>query len=85
MQKRWELAEPNPDLADRISETHQIPTAIAQILINRSVVEDEAVRQFLHPSLAQLPDPALMLGMREAVERLIAAIRAREKITIYGD
>jgi len=85
MQKRWEITDPNLELSSRVARDHGISAGIAQILVNRSLVEPEAIRQFLRPSLAFLPDPETMQGMREAVQRLITAIRHKEKITIYGD
>jgi single-stranded-DNA-specific exonuclease len=58
---------------------------MARLLVARGVrTADEAVR-FLHPSLNDLHDPYLMLGMAAAVERVQRAIAARESILIYGD
>jgi single-stranded-DNA-specific exonuclease len=85
LDKRWELAEQNPEMASRLSQEFQIPAPIAQILINRALTEPQAIQSFLQPSLAHLPDPSLMLDMEKAVARLVRAIREQEKITVYGD
>jgi single-stranded-DNA-specific exonuclease len=55
------------------------------VLYGRGYRDPDAARLFLHPSLDNLHDPLTMLGMPQAVERLRAAIGAREKILIYGD
>lgn len=58
---------------------------IAQILLRRGIATTEAATRFLSPSLSELPDPALLLGMEGAVERIIRAIDSGEQITAYGD
>lgn len=85
MQKRWELAEPNPALAESLAKQYGVSLPIAQILINRSLTDPDSIAQFLKPSLAHLPDPDLLLDMPKAVGRLVRAVRDREPITIYGD
>lgn len=40
---------------------------------------------FLKPRLTQLHDPALLPGLESAAARLLAALRAGERIVIYGD
>ena len=62
-----------------------VPEAIARILLGRGFATVDAARAFLNPSLLQLHDPLLMLGMTAAVKRLRQAVVAREPILIYGD
>ncbi len=57
----------------------------ARILVARGFANVEAARRFLAPTLGDLHDPLLMRDMPQAVERLLGAIRAGEKILIYGD
>ncbi|MDE6398927.1 MAG: single-stranded-DNA-specific exonuclease RecJ, partial [Clostridiales bacterium] len=45
----------------------------------------EKVRKYLHADVADLYDPFLMKGMREAVDRLRLAIDEKQKVVIYGD
>ena len=56
-----------------------------RVLWNRGVREADTAHAFLAPSLDLLHDPMLMAGMARAVDRLVQAIRDREKILIYGD
>jgi single-stranded-DNA-specific exonuclease len=66
------------------------PPAIAQILVARGIDTQAAAEAFLNPTLDVLlndpaNDPAQLLGMDAAVERILAAIRNAEPILIYGD
>jgi single-stranded-DNA-specific exonuclease len=60
------------------------PTAAA-LLVARGAETVDAARALLSPTLAQLHDPFLMLGMREAADRVRRAVAAGERILIYGD
>ena len=62
-----------------------LPPIIARLLCQRGLDDPEAARRFLHPELTQLHDPFLLTGMREAVDRLLAAIANAEPIAIHGD
>ncbi|MBS1823586.1 MAG: single-stranded-DNA-specific exonuclease RecJ [Acidobacteria bacterium] len=67
-----------------MAATH-CPRGIARLLVSRGFVEADAIRSFLSPSLDDLHDPLLMLGMKAAVERIQQAVRESEPILIYGD
>ena len=84
-QKRWVLR--NADLAgtERLSEALACPPAIARMLVCRGISSEAEARTFLEPSLNDLHDPLLMLGMRAAVKRIERAVRDSEPILIYGD
>src|SRR5205085_1173901 len=60
-------------------------TLIADVPAARGFSAEEPARALLRPSLEQLHDPHLMLGMREAAERVLRAVDAGERILIYGD
>ncbi len=66
----------------KLSRDFNIPPVIATILLNRGITDPEL---FIHPTEDLLLDPFLMLGMKEAVTRILKAIKNNEKITIYGD
>ena len=67
-----------------IAAQYRLPKIIATILLNRGV-KGEDIPAFLRKSLADVIDPALMLDMDKAVERINAAIENKEKIAVYGD
>jgi single-stranded-DNA-specific exonuclease len=57
----------------------------AQVLWNRGYHDPSSARAFLRAPLEALHEPWLLAGMRDAVERLLLAIRANEPILLYGD
>ena len=79
---RWALPAVDPRA---LAAALGISTPAARILANRGLADPAAARAFLAPSLDQLHDPLRMRDMDAAVARLLAAIRNREKILIYGD
>lgn len=62
-----------------------IPLPIAQILTNRNVLSPKEAETFLFGTLGNLHDPYLFMDMDKAVERILWAIRQREKILVFGD
>ncbi|MEX0930589.1 MAG: hypothetical protein WDZ79_02830, partial [Candidatus Paceibacterota bacterium] len=56
------------------------------LLERRGIVTLEDAERFLKPSYDEhVHDPFLMLGMTQAVERVLAAIEKDEKVLIYSD
>ena len=59
---------------------------VARILVARGISDAEEVKHFLKPDLAyEWHDPAVIPGMQEAAERVVAAIGSGEKILVFGD
>ena len=85
MKKKWEYYEQDLELINEIAEKHGISKLLAQILINRNIIEDEQISIFLNPKRNNFHDPFLMLDMEKAVKRIIRAIENKEKVIIYGD
>ncbi len=57
----------------------------AQVLAGRGVDEPEAARRFLRPAPADLHDPGRFRDMERALACLADAVRAGERIAVYGD
>lgn len=56
------------------------------LLKNRGITTHEQAEKFLHPDFNRdIHDPFLILNMEKAVERILRAIDAEEKIVVYGD
>ena len=85
MNKTWQYYETNDELAEEISNKFNISKLLAQILINKGIIEDEKIDIFLNPKRNNFYDPFLMPDMEKAVDRIIKAIENNEKILIYGD
>ena len=62
-----------------------MPRVIEAILAMRGVDTAEKRAEFLDPKLSGLADPFEMPDMRQAVDRVLAAADAGEKVAIYGD
>lgn len=62
-----------------------IPEVVASLLSARGFSTAQEASLFLDPRLASLRVPEDLPGIREAVARLLGAIDARERITLYGD
>jgi len=62
-----------------------IAPIVARLLCQRGFSDPEAASRFLNPSLDHLHDPMALAGMGPAVERILAAIAAKERIAIHGD
>ena len=73
------------NVAASLAEALRQPLIVGRLLATRGVTTSEAAHRFLNPTLEQLHSPYLMCGMREAVERLKAAIERKERVLIYGD
>ena len=84
--RRWRLRGGADDgAAAALTVQLAVPEILARLLSQRGVLLEEVAR-FLSPRLRdQLPDPAHLKDMDRAVERLVGAIRAGEKIVVYGD
>ena len=81
---RWVF--PNPDAgAPGLAAVLGVSVPVAQILIARGYREPDQARHFLDPRLADLGDPLQLRDMDVALERLLRAIAAGEKIQIHGD
>jgi single-stranded-DNA-specific exonuclease len=82
---RWRLHEGNDIFQGLLVRELGLTPIVSQILMNRDITNIDAALRYLSPSLGDLHNPFLMQDMRKAVDRLVRAIRLREKVVIYGD
>ncbi|WP_299217306.1 single-stranded-DNA-specific exonuclease RecJ [uncultured Dokdonia sp.] len=83
---RWNLKPiQNPENVQTLSQSLQIDTTIAQLLIQRGIDSYDKAKQFFRPSLDDLHDPFLMKDMDKAVHRIEQAIAQGENILVFGD
>jgi single-stranded-DNA-specific exonuclease len=81
----WEPLACDEDTARALARDVDVSEATARLLVIRGFGDPEAARRFLTPTLDHLHDPFGLSGMREAVERIQAAIANREQIAVHGD
>lgn len=85
MNKKWECLEADKEKVKWIAEEYQISSLLAKILVNKNITNKEEIDLFLRPTRHDFHNPFLMPDMAIAVDRVIKAIRQKEKILIYGD
>jgi single-stranded-DNA-specific exonuclease len=83
--KRWIVRDFDHASASELAAALGVSPIVAGLLVARGYPDVRSAQAFLNPSLDQLHDPFLMLGMSEAVERLLHAIDHKEPVLIYGD
>lgn len=64
---------------------NNIPPVYREYLEARGIVGDEAAYKFLHPALADLPQPQLMKNLPAAAELVVEYLTAKKQIIIWGD
>ena len=74
-----------PPGAAELAASLQLSLPAAKVLVHRGLADPAAARRFLKPTFDDLHDPLALRDMAAAVERLASAIRAGERILIYGD
>ena len=82
---RWESQPCDEARSTQLAAALGIAPIVARLLCQRGFSDPEVASRFLNPSLDHLHDPMALAGMAAAVERILAAIAARERIAIHGD
>lgn len=82
---RWSLPHTPEEEAVKLAARCGLQLPAARVLWNRGIREPGEVERFMHPKLSDLHDPFLLRDMDPAVERIRRAIKAREKVLVYGD
>jgi single-stranded-DNA-specific exonuclease len=86
MNKNWVIKAPgNEAEITSLASALGIENPLAQLLIQRNIKTFKEARDFFRPDLSNLHDPFLMKDMDRAIQRILDAIEAGEKVMIYGD
>lgn len=85
MDKKWILQAINRDVVTALKEELKSSELTCTLLAQRGLSTRAAVYDFVHPDLSKLHDPFLMKDMDKAVNRILNAMKSREKILIFGD
>jgi single-stranded-DNA-specific exonuclease len=85
MEKRWTILTADEEKINTLQSQLKIHPALCKILVQRGIENFEAAKNYFRPSLDELHDPWLMKDMDKAVERIIKAVNAKEKILVFGD
>ncbi len=85
VQKRWRINSVNHDKATLLHKELKIHPVLCDILVQRGIDTYDTAKRFFRPQLSHLHDPFLMKDMDKAVERILHAFSANEKILVFGD
>ena len=85
MDKRWNILMCDKSREITLYEALKINNTICKVLVQRDIDDFEKAKAFFRPRLADLHDPFLMKDMDKAVNRIVAAMAANEKILVFGD
>ena len=87
MKYKWVMRpEPDAEVVQHLrGSLNDLPDALARALALRGITSFDSARLFFRPDLGHLHDPFVMKDMEAAVQRVIQAIEAGERVLIYGD
>lgn len=84
MTKFWQVKEKVSE--DFINKFPEFDSVILQLLHNRGIDNQEKIDEFFNPDYSKdLFDPFLLKDMDRAVDRLLLAIKNKERVAIFGD
>lgn len=85
-QQRWQLASPQPTVANQLAELTALSPLLTQVLINRGIDQPEVVAEFLNPEAQKLPSPLDEFpDLALSIDLLMEIITSGQKIAICGD
>jgi single-stranded-DNA-specific exonuclease len=82
---RWEKKTVDQTEVREIAERYEIDLITATILSRRGIVDPGEVSAVLERDLRFLHNPFLFVEMEDAVDRILQAIEAGERIFVFGD
>ena len=85
MPKVWRFCPHDESCVRQLSRELRISPLLAQVLIARGYATGSLAGAFLNARLMDLHEPSLLPGIDPAADRIVAAIRSRRRITVYGD
>jgi single-stranded-DNA-specific exonuclease len=85
MARRWRYPNHDQALIGQLASGLRVAPILAAVMASRDVTTVEAGAGFLESKLTELHEPDLLPGVAEAADRIVAAIRAGRRITVYGD
>ena len=69
----------------RLAQALGVTVTFANVLARRGFGDNATTRSFLDPKLASLTPPQDMVDRAAAIDRIVFAIRRRERVTLFGD
>lgn len=85
MPKEWRLIDVDLKAARRIVKSHDLTLPIAKLLASRGLTKPKDIKSWFEPDLADLHKPAGLTGTGRATKMILEAIKAGERIAVFGD
>jgi single-stranded-DNA-specific exonuclease len=82
---RWNYTPVHAESVAELARAAGTTPAIAELLLRAGLAEPAAAGRFLQPTLATLGDPFQLVNLEAAVDRLLQALRARQRVIVLGD
>lgn len=83
--RRWDLRPVDEAQVADLVRSAGVSDAVARVLAARGI-DTDASSEFLRPTLkVAMPDPSVLTDMDTAVARIVSAMQAGEKISVFGD
>jgi len=84
--QRWVVsADPTDEIVQRLQRELRLSRPFARLLARRGLEQPAEAAAFLDVRLDRLHDPMLLPDMPLAVERILKAVRKKEKVVLFGD
>ncbi len=83
MGKTWDIK--NPAITELKDAFPEVPDWVLQLLANRGFGVKDDLHAFLSSEYEHIHDPFLMADMKQAVKRVLTAIKEREQVMVLGD
>lgn len=82
----WKLPVVDKKQVLSIASRYNLSNPIAHVLVTRGYADDDKIQRFLFSSFEKdVGHPAQLKDAQKAVERILKAIDAKEKILVFGD
>jgi single-stranded-DNA-specific exonuclease len=82
---RWNYTPVHAESVAELARAAGTTPAIAELLLRAGLADHAAAGRFLQPALATLGDPFLLANLEAASDRLLRALRAKERVIVLGD
>ncbi len=83
--KEWVMRPSDPEACRVLADTLGLHRITAAVLVARGYRSLEEARAILDGEEVLGPDPFLLAGMEQTVDRLHRAVQHRERVLVYGD
>src|SRR5512133_3663774 len=85
MGQAWRLRPANEEHARDLAAGLGMRALTARILAARGFVTADSASRFLAPRLADLRPPDGIADLDRAIDRIVAAMRCKQKVAVFGD